>query len=106
MYLHDRTQAVSDLSERLTTDRRMSITFRNGHALATRPGLRGDGAAALAALDSIAYVNELGLPAHASRAEGIEAGLASADCDLLPGMVSEYSRMLWQLTSLHPVWRR
>lgn len=43
-----------------------------------RPGLRGDWAAALAAFDSTAYVNELGLLARASRADDIEAALASA----------------------------
>ena len=78
MYLDDWTQAVGDLAERLRTDGRMSITFRNGHALAMRPGLRGDWAAALSAFDSTAYVNELGLTARACRADEIEEALAAA----------------------------
>jgi S-adenosylmethionine-dependent methyltransferase len=78
MYLDNWAQAVGDLGERLKTGGHLSITFRNGHALAMRPGLRGDWATALSAFDSTAYVNELGLPALASRAVDIEAALASA----------------------------
>lgn len=78
MYLDNWVQAVKDLSERLTIDGRMSVTFRNGHAMAMRPGLRGDWAAALLAFDSTAYVNELGLPARANRTDEIEAALTSA----------------------------
>jgi SAM-dependent methyltransferase len=78
MYLGDRMQAVQDLAERLTVDGHLSVTFRNGHALAMRPGLRGDWAAALAAFDSTAYVNELGLAARADRTDDIEAALAAA----------------------------
>ena len=55
MYLDDWVQAVGDLGERLKADGRISITFRNGHALAMRPGLRSDWAAALSAFDSIPY---------------------------------------------------
>ena len=78
MYLDEWVQAVRDLSARLSTDGRLSVTFRNGHALAMRPGLRGDWAAALAAFDASAYVNELGLPARAVRTDEIEPALASA----------------------------
>jgi S-adenosylmethionine-dependent methyltransferase len=78
MYLDDWVQAVRVLSERLTSGGRMSVTFRNGHAMAMRPGLRGDWAAALSAFDSTAYVNELGLPARANRRDEIEAALTSA----------------------------
>jgi len=78
MYLDDWARAVGYLGERVQAGGRMSITFRNGHALAMRPGLRGDWAAALAAFDGSAYVNELGLPARAGRADEMEALLASA----------------------------
>lgn len=78
MYLDDWIQAVRDLSEQLTTVGRMSVTFRNGHALAMRPGLRGDWSAALSSFDSTAYVNELGLPARAHRKDEISAALTSA----------------------------
>jgi len=56
----------------------VSLTFRNGHALAMRPGLRGDWAGALAAFDATTYVNELGLPARAHRTPDIAAVLAGA----------------------------
>src|SRR5487761_2482433 len=72
MYLADWAKAVRDLGDRLTTCGHISITFRNGHVLALRPGLRGDWAAALAAFDATGYVNELGLPAQAGRVEEIE----------------------------------
>jgi S-adenosylmethionine-dependent methyltransferase len=78
MYLEDWRGALRDLSERMGTDGHLSVTFRNGHALAMRPGLRGDWAATLAAFNSTAYVNELGLPARANRTEEIQVVLASA----------------------------
>jgi S-adenosylmethionine-dependent methyltransferase len=78
MYLDDWAQAIGDLGERLKPDGRLSITFRNGHALAMRPGLRGDWATALSAFDATSYVNELGLPARASRIDDIETALSSA----------------------------
>jgi len=52
MYLDDWSRAVGVLGERVKADGRLSITFRNGHALAMRPGLRGDWAVALAGFDS------------------------------------------------------
>ena len=78
MYLDDWAQAIADMGERVKTGGRASITFRNGDALAMRPGLRGDWAAALAALESTDYTNELGLPAHACTAAEIDVALASA----------------------------
>ena len=78
MYLDDWAQAICDLGERMKGDGRLSITFRNGHALAMRPGLRGDWAAALAAFAATAYVDELGLDAWANRTGEIEAALNAA----------------------------
>jgi S-adenosylmethionine-dependent methyltransferase len=78
MYLEDWRLAIRDLAERLASNGRMSVTFRNGHALAMRPGLRGDWVAALSAFDSTTYVNELGLAARARRSDEIEEALASA----------------------------
>ena len=78
MYLDDWAQAIADIGERVRTGGRASITFRNGDALAMRPGLRGDWAAALAALESTDYTNELGLPAHACTAAEIDVALGSA----------------------------
>ena len=39
----------------------LSLLVRNADALAMRPGLAGDWAAALAAFDSATYTNRLGL---------------------------------------------
>jgi SAM-dependent methyltransferase len=77
MYLDDWEHAVGTLAKRLRTSGKLSVTFRNGHALAMRPGLRGDWAAAVSAFHSKAYVNELGLPAQANRADEIAAALTS-----------------------------
>lgn len=78
MYLDDWARAVGELGDRMKPDGRLSITFRNGHAHAMRPGLRGDWVGALTAFDTAAYVNELGLGARANRADEIEAALAAA----------------------------
>jgi S-adenosylmethionine-dependent methyltransferase len=78
MYLDDRTSAIGSLAARMAVDGRISVTFRNGHALAMRPGLRGDWVAALSAFNSTTYVNELELPATADRIEEIEVMLLSA----------------------------
>ncbi len=78
MYLDDWTGAIEDLSHQLKINGHISVTFRNGHALAMRPGLRGDWSAALAAFKSTEYVNELGLPARANRTDEIEVALTSA----------------------------
>jgi SAM-dependent methyltransferase len=78
MYLDDWAPAVGHLAERVARGGHVSLTFRNGHALAMRPGLRGDWAGALAAFDATTYVNELGLPARAHRTPDIAAVLAGA----------------------------
>jgi len=85
MYLPDRSAAVASLARRLEPGGRLSVTVRNGHALAMRPGLRGDWAAALAAFDRPDYVNEIGVSARADRIEDVEsdlrrAGLQMAAC--------------------------
>ena len=79
MYLDDWAPAVGHLAERVARGGHVSLTFRNGHALAMRPGLRGDWAGALAAFDATTYVNELGLPARAHRTPDIAAVLAGLD---------------------------
>jgi S-adenosylmethionine-dependent methyltransferase len=75
MYLDNRRTALKSLSARLADGGRVSITFRNAHALAMRPGLRGEWAKALAAFDTSAYINELGLSATADRIEDVEEDL-------------------------------
>lgn len=84
MYLDDRASAVATLATRLeSASGRLSVTVRNGHALAMRPGLRGDWRGALAAFDSLDYVNELGVAAVADRIEDVEAHVAAAGLRVL-----------------------
>ncbi len=65
MYLPDRLAALTNLVRCVRPGGQLSITFRNGHALAMRPGLRRDWPGAIAAFDTLDYVNELGVPAKA-----------------------------------------
>jgi SAM-dependent methyltransferase len=53
-----------------------SLLVRNGDALAMRPGLQGDWAAAAAAFDTAAYQNRIGVAARADRLADLTAGLA------------------------------
>lgn len=71
MYLPDTSAALAALTARVAPGGRLSFTFRNGDALAYRPGLRGQWREALAAFDSDIYVNELGANAHANRLEDV-----------------------------------
>ncbi len=75
----------------------MSVTFRNGGALAMRPGLRGDWASAIAAFRSTNYVNEPGVAARADRIDEIEAALASA------GQAGATEPYKWLGSQLHVV---
>jgi S-adenosylmethionine-dependent methyltransferase len=83
MYLDDRAHALGLLAEHLAVDGMLSVTFRNGHALAMRPGIRGDWPAALSAFDSTTYVNELGVESTADSVPEIEAVLASAGLNMV-----------------------
>lgn len=71
MYLTERRAPFAFLKDRLGHGGRLSLTFRNAHALAMRPGLRGDWRKALTSFDNSQYVNELGVPATADRMEDI-----------------------------------
>lgn len=59
------------------------MTFRNGHALAARPGLRRDWAGALAAFEGSTYTNEIGVSARADRLEEVTADLAACGFDIV-----------------------
>lgn len=83
MYLDDRAHALGLLAEHLTVDGTLSVTFGNGHALAMRPGIRGDWPGALSAFDATSYVNELGIQATADSVPGIETALASAGLNMV-----------------------
>ena len=75
MYLDDDRAAFTTLAERVNSHGLLSMTFRNGRALAFRPGMRQDWDAALAAFDARAYVNELGVHARAHRLDDVIARL-------------------------------
>jgi len=83
MYLSDRLTGLRSLSAHLGDAGTLSVTFRNAHALAMRPALRRDWAAALAAFDSSEYVNELGLTVSGDRVEDIEADLRSSGLKMI-----------------------
>ena len=83
MYLVDRSAAIATLAQRVRPGGLMSVTFRNGHALAMRPGLRGDWAGALAALDTDRYTNELGVEARADLLDDVVNELASCGLGLV-----------------------
>lgn len=83
MYLEDRGAALKVLADRLTPEGRLSVTFRNAHALAMRPGLRRDWVGALSAFGVDRYVNELGLVARADRIGNVEQDLRSAGLELI-----------------------
>jgi SAM-dependent methyltransferase len=75
MYMADRRDALARLARRVAGRSLLSITFRNGHALALRPALRRDWSEALAAMDSDEYLNELGIRVRADRIESVERDL-------------------------------
>jgi S-adenosylmethionine-dependent methyltransferase len=83
MYLDDRKGAIRALVGRVAPDGRLSVTFRNAHALAFRPGMRREWADTLAAFESRDYINELGVRARADRLEEVEADLGSAGFDVI-----------------------
>jgi S-adenosylmethionine-dependent methyltransferase len=83
MYLVDRSAALAALARRVDSGGMLSVTFRSGHALALRPGLRGDWSAALAAFDTDHYVNELGVPARADLLDDVVSDLAHSGLELV-----------------------
>lgn len=84
MYIEDRTAAVARLADRVSgAGARLSITVRNGHALAMRPGLRGDWNGAIAAFGAEGYTNEIGAEARADRLEDVSADLELAHMEVV-----------------------
>lgn len=77
MYLDDVDAALAALAARLAPAGLLSITFRNGAALAFRPGMRRQWQPAIEAFDARTYVNELGLHAHAQRLEDVSSALST-----------------------------
>lgn len=78
MYLPERVGPLTQLANRLNPGALLSVTFRNGHGMAMRPGLRRHWEGTLAAFDSTEYVNDLGLNATADRIDDISAALEAS----------------------------
>ncbi|MEW2619532.1 methyltransferase domain-containing protein [Streptomyces sp. NPDC048106] len=76
MYVPDPDPMVAGLARMLAPGGLLSLLVRNGDALAMRPGLAGDAAGALAAFDTTAYTNRLGLHVRADRLSKLTATLA------------------------------
>lgn len=83
MYLGARRPVLQNLAERLAVGGHLSVTFRNAHALAMRPGLRRDWMAAISAFESRDYVNDLGLKATADRIEDIDLALGDVGLEMV-----------------------
>jgi SAM-dependent methyltransferase len=70
MYVAEPDPLLAGLARMLAPGGLLSLLVRNADALAMRPGLSGDWTSALAAFDSTAYRNRLGLDVRPSRASG------------------------------------
>ena len=71
MYLDDLEVALTALTARLVPAGILSITFRNGAALAFHPSMRRQWHDAFDAFDANTYHNELGLETRAHRLEDV-----------------------------------
>ncbi|KUL39269.1 class I SAM-dependent methyltransferase [Streptomyces regalis] len=76
MYIEEPDPLLAGLARMLAPGGLLSLLVRNGDALAMRPGLAGDWAGALAAFDTTAYRNRLGLDVRADRLTDLTATLA------------------------------
>ncbi|MFF4013764.1 class I SAM-dependent methyltransferase [Streptomyces sp. NPDC001843] len=82
MYVEEPDPLVAGLARMLAPGGLLSLLVRNGDALAMRPGLSGDWAGALAAFDTTAYRNRLGLDVRADRLATLTATLAGIGAPL------------------------
>ncbi|MEU6281541.1 class I SAM-dependent methyltransferase [Streptomyces sp. NPDC047028] len=82
MYVEEPDAMVAGLARMLAPGGLLSLLVRNGDALAMRPGLSGDWAGALAAFDTTAYRNRLGLDVRADRLATLTATLAGINAPL------------------------
>ncbi|MFC9182459.1 MULTISPECIES: methyltransferase domain-containing protein [Streptomyces] len=76
MYVEEPDPMLAGLARMLAPGGLLSLLVRNADALAMRPGLAGDFGAALAAFDTAAYTNRLGLSVRADRLDALRATLA------------------------------
>ncbi|WP_431946396.1 class I SAM-dependent methyltransferase [Actinacidiphila sp. bgisy167] len=82
MYLPEPDAMVAGLARVLAPGGLLSLLVRNADALAMRPALQGDWAAALAAFAGDTYTNRLGLPARADRRADLTTTLSAIGAPL------------------------
>lgn len=82
MYVEQPDPLLAGLARMLAPGGLLSLLVRNADALAMRPGLSGDWAAALDAFDTTAYRNRLGLDVRADRLETLTGTLAGIGAPL------------------------
>lgn len=75
MYLDDIAPMLTALTAAASNNAGLSLLVRNGFALATRDGLRGDFTSALSAFETRDYTNRLGLSAHAHTPDELNRSL-------------------------------
>ncbi|GGS62290.1 class I SAM-dependent methyltransferase [Nonomuraea spiralis] len=76
MYFADPAPVLDDLARLVRPGGLVSLLVRNGDALAMRPGLLGDWAAARRAFGDLSYDNRIGVTARADRVADLAAALA------------------------------
>ena len=82
MYVEEPDALLAGLARMLAQGGLLSLLVRNADALAMRPGLYGDWTSALAAFDTAAYTNRLGLDVRADRLSTLTATLAGIGAPL------------------------
>ncbi|MEU1792386.1 methyltransferase domain-containing protein [Streptomyces sparsogenes] len=82
MYVPEPDPMLAALARVLAPGGLLSLLVRNADALALRPGLQGDWDGALAAFDSPAYTNRIGLSARADRREELTTTLTAIGAPL------------------------
>ncbi|MFJ9904781.1 class I SAM-dependent methyltransferase [Streptomyces sp. NPDC101152] len=82
MYVGEPDALLAGLARMLAPGGLLSLLVRNADALAMRPGLHGDWSGVLAAFDTVAYTNRLGLDVRADRLETLTATLAGIGAPL------------------------
>lgn len=82
MYVPEPGPMLAGLARVLAPGGLLSLLVRNADALAMRPGLSGDWPGALAAFDTTAYTNRLGLEGRADRREALAATLTGIGAPL------------------------
>lgn len=83
MYMDDVSLAIQSLVDRVAPAGLLSVTFRSGHALAMRPGLRRDWTGALEAFGTERYTNELGVEARAHTFDEVVGALQSCGLEVV-----------------------